>query len=176
MIFLGIGSNLPSSFGNRLDNINSSIKLLKKNKIEVLKISSFYESIAFPNKNDPKFLNIVVETKTLLQPKDLMITLMKIEEILERKRLKKNAPRTCDIDIIDYKRKIINLELHNQQLQIPHRSLSDRNFVLYPLKEISPNWSHPLGNVSIDILISKLKNKNNGITKLSQSDINEYVE
>ena len=42
MIFLGIGSNLRSSFGNKIDNINSSISLLKKNKIDVLKISSFY--------------------------------------------------------------------------------------------------------------------------------------
>ena len=94
MIFLGIGSNLRSSFGNKIDNINSSILLLKKNKIEVLKISSFYESVAFPNKNDPKFINIVVEVKTLLEPKDLMINLLKIEKKLERKRTKKNEPRT----------------------------------------------------------------------------------
>ena len=89
MIYLGIGSNLPSSFGNKFDNINLSISLLKKNNIEILKKSSFYESLAFPNKNDPKFINIVVQVKTLLDPKDLMITLFKIEEILERKRLKK---------------------------------------------------------------------------------------
>ena len=89
MIFLGIGSNLRSSFGNKIDNINSSILLLKKNKIEVLKISSFYESLAYPDKNDPKFINIVVEVKTLLEPKDLMINLLNIEEKLERKRSKK---------------------------------------------------------------------------------------
>ena len=89
MIFLGIGSNLRSSFGNKIDNINSSILLLKKNKIEVLKISSFYESVAYPDKNDPKFINIVVEVKTLLEPKDLMINLLNIEEKLERKRSKK---------------------------------------------------------------------------------------
>ncbi len=176
MIYLGIGSNLPSSFGNKLDNINSSISLLKKNNIEVLKRSSFYESLAFPNKNDPKFINIVVEVKTLLNPKDLMITLLKIEEILERKRLKKNEPRTCDIDIIDYKRKVINLKFNNQTLQIPHSSIGERNFVLFPLKEICPNWSHPLSNISIDSLITNLKNTNNDITKLSQSDINNYVE
>ncbi len=175
MIFLGIGSNLSSSFGNKIDNINSAILLLKKNNIEVLKVSSFYESVAYPNKSDPKFINIVVEVKTLLEPKDLMINLLKIEEKLERKRSKRNAPRTCDIDIIDYKRKTINLELDNLQLQIPHKSLADRNFVLYPLKEICPNWSHPLNNTSIDFLITNLKNKNNGITKLSQSDINSYV-
>tara|TARA_A100000164_G_scaffold199971_1_gene177548 strand:+ start:201 stop:731 length:531 start_codon:yes stop_codon:yes gene_type:complete len=176
MIFLGIGSNLSSSFGNKIDNINLSISLLKKNKIKVLKTSSFYQSEAFPNKNDPKFINIVVEINTLLGPKDLMITLLKIEEILERKRLKKNAPRTCDIDIIDYKREKINLNLESLQLQVPHKFLSDRNFVLYPLKEICPNWSHPLTNSSIDLLINNLKSKNNDITKLSQSDIKCYVE
>ena len=176
MIYLGIGSNLPSSFGNKLDNINSSISLLKKNNIEILKKSSFYESLAFPNNDDPKFINIVVQVKTLLDPKDLMKTLLKIEEILERKRIKKNEPRTCDIDIIDYKGKIINLEFDNHLLQIPHGSIAERNFVLFPLKEICPNWSHPLSNISIDSLITNLKNKNNGITKLSQSDINNYVE
>ena len=176
MIYLGIGSNLHSSFGNKFDNINLSISLLKKNNIEILKKSSFYESLAFPNKNDPKFINIVVQVKTLLDPKDLMITLLKIEEVLERKRLKKNEPRTCDIDIIDYKRKIVNLEFNNQLLQIPHSSMTQRNFVLFPLKEVCPNWSHPLSNISIDSLITNLKNKNNNITKLSQSDINNYVE
>ena len=176
MIFLGIGSNLSSSFGNKIDNVNLSISLLKKNKIKVLNVSSFYQSVAFPNKNDPKFINIVVEVKTLLGPKDLMTTLLKIEEKLERKRFKKNAPRTCDIDIIDYKREKINLDFGNFQLQIPHKSLADRNFVLYPLKEICPNWSHPLNNSSIDFLINNLKNKNYDITKLSQSDINYYVE
>ena len=176
MIYLGIGSNLPSSFGNKFDNINLSISLLKKNNIEILKKSSFYESLAFPNKNDPKFINIVVQVKTLLDPKELMITLFKIEEILERKRLKKNEPRTCDIDIIDYKRKIVNLEFNNQLLQIPHSSMTQRNFVLFPLKEVCPNWSHPLSNISIDSLITNLKNKNNDITKLSQSDINNHVE
>ena len=91
MIFLGIGSNLSSSFGNKIDNINSSILLLKKNNIEVIKISSFYESVAYPNKSDPKFINIVVEVKTLLEPKDLMINLLKIEDKLERKRSKRNV-------------------------------------------------------------------------------------
>ena len=176
MIFLGIGSNLRSSFGNKIDNINSSILLLKKNKIEVLKISSFYESVAYPDKNDPKFINIVVEVKTLLEPKDLMINLLKIEEKLERKRSKKNAPRTCDIDIIDFHGKIINTKLNNIELNIPHKKMTERNFVLYPLKEICPDWKHPKTKDSIDILIKNLKTSNNEITKLTQNDINSYVK
>ena len=176
MIYLGIGSNLHSSFGNRLDNINQSILLLKQRKIKVIKKSSFYESFSYPNKKNPKFLNIVIEIKTSLKPKDLMKTLLDVEKKLERKRKKKNDPRTCDIDIIDYKSESINLKFQNFELNIPHKSLNERDFVLYPLKEICPNWSHPLSKISIDLLIKNLKSKNNGITKLSQSDISDYVE
>ena len=176
MIYLGIGSNLHSSFGNRLDNINQSILLLKQRKIKVIKKSSFYESFSYPNKKNPKFLNIVIEIKTSLKPKDLMKTLLDVEKKLERKREKKNDPRTCDIDIIDYKSESINLKFQNFELNIPHKSLNERDFVLYPLKEICPNWSHPLSKISIDLLIKNLKSKNNGITKLSQSDISDYVE
>ncbi len=176
MIYLGIGSNLHSSFGNRLENINQSISLLKQRKIEVIKKSSFYESFSYPNKKNPKFLNIVIEIKTSLKPGDLMTTLLDVEKKLERKRKKKNDPRTCDIDIIDYKSESINLKLENFELIIPHKSLNERDFVLYPLKEICPDWSHPLSKISIDLLIKNLKSKNNGITKLSQSDINDYVK
>ena len=68
------------------------------------------------------------------------------------------------------------MKFENFELNIPHKSLNERDFVLYPLKEICPHWSHPLSKISIDLLIKNLKGKNNGITKLSQSDINEYVE
>ena len=89
MIYLGIGSNLNSSFGNRLDNINQSIFLLKQRQIKVIKKSSFYESFSFPNKNNPKFLNVVIEIETSLKPKDLIKTLLEIEKKLGRKRKKK---------------------------------------------------------------------------------------
>ena len=60
MIFLGIGSNLSSKFGDRQKNIELAISFLKKYKINVFKKSSFYETFSYPNKKDPKFLNVVV--------------------------------------------------------------------------------------------------------------------
>ena len=63
-----------------------------------------------------------------------------------------------------------------QNFRYPHKSLTERNFVLYPLKEVCPNWSHPKTKVNIDTLIRKLKKTNNEITKLSQNDINKYVK
>ena len=88
MIFLGIGSNLQSSFGNRFKNINLAISLIEKNNIKLIKKSSFYESTSFPNPKYPKFINIVIEVSTSLKPIDLMKILLKIEQDLEREREK----------------------------------------------------------------------------------------
>ena len=103
MIFLGLGSNLSSKFGDRFTNINLAISFLKEYGIKVIKKSNFYETLSYPNKKNPKFITAVILVETILQPVDLMSVLLFIEEKLGRKRDKKNDPRTCDIDIIDYK-------------------------------------------------------------------------
>ena len=176
MIYIGIGSNLPSSFGNRFKNIDLAISFLQEKKIKLIKKSSFYETFSYPNKKDPKFINTVVSVESNLSPNDLMSTLIGIEEKLERNRKMKNDPRTCDLDIIDYKEKVMNFKFSNLELTLPHKELINRNFVLYPLREISPNWTHPVTKKNIDLLIKNLKNSNNEITKLSQDDINSYVK
>ena len=135
MIFLGIGSNLSSSFGDRFKNIDLSINFLLQNKINLLKKSSFYETYSYPNREDPKFINVVVSVDTNLSPIDLMKVLISIEEKLERKRNKKNDPRTCDLDIIDYKKQVINFKTFKKnflliffyQVLILHLSLRLKN-------------------------------------------------
>ena len=66
MIYLGIGSNLNSTFGNRFKNIELAINFLKENKIKILKKSSFYETQSYPNKKEPKFINVVISIDTNL--------------------------------------------------------------------------------------------------------------
>ena len=176
MIFLGIGSNLASNYGDRFKNIDLAIRFLKKKNINLLNKSSFYETVAYPNKNDPKFINIVISVETPLKSADLMKNLLSVEEKLGRKRFKKNDPRTCDIDIIDFHGKIVNIKFDNFELNIPHKKMTKRNFVLYPLKEICYDWKHPKTKDSIDKLIKNLKTANNEITKLNQNDITTYVK
>ena len=169
MIFLGIGSNMSSSFGDRFDNINLAMAYLETYDIKILKKSSFYETLSYPNQKNPKFINIVILVKTHLPPIDLMSVLIFIEEKLERKRAKKNDPRTCDIDIIDYNSQIVDFKYKNLNLTIPHEKLVYRNFVLIPLHEILPEWQHPETKDSIDVLINKLSSEDkNSILKINK--------
>ena len=156
MIFLGIGSNLSSSFGDRFKNINLTMSYLEGYEIQILKKSNFFETYSYPNKDNPKFINIVISVKTHLSPVDLMSVLLFIEEKLERSRNKKNDPRTCDVDIIDYNNQVLDFKYKNLNLTVPHKELIYRNFVLLPLQEISPEWKHPITKENISTLINKL--------------------
>ena len=167
MIFLALGSNLHSSKGNRFYNINSALLYLEQNNIKIIRKSSFYETPSYPNKKDPKFINIVIEIESNLSPSNLASIIFSVEERLERKRKKKNEPRTCDIDIIDYNSKIIHFKYANSNFTIPHKKLTFRNFVLYPLKEISPNWKHPkTGEIITDIIHRLSKSEKMSILKV----------
>ena len=133
MIFLGIGSNLSSSFGDRFKNIDLAISFLEGYKVNIIKKSSLYESFSYPNKSNPKFINSVIAVETKLSPIDLMSVLISVEEKLERKRSYKNEPRTCDIDIIDFNSQIIDFEYKN-------KSKYTFNTIKF-LKEKYPNYN-----------------------------------
>ena len=170
MCVLGLGSNLSSSFGDRFKNLDLATSYLETYKIKIIKRSSFYETPSYPDTKNPKFINIVVEVSTYLSPEDLASVLIFIEEKLERKRKKKNEPRTCDIDIIDYNGKIINFSYKSLIFKVPHEKLIYRNFVLFPLQEIAPNWIHPKTKDSIDVLINKLPDdEKKSILKIKKS-------
>ena len=169
MILLGLGSNLSSSFGDRFQNIDLAVSALEGYGIQLKKKSSYYESLSYPNKKSPKFINIVIEIETYLPPEDLASVLIFIEESLERKRKKKNDPRTCDIDIIDYKGQIIDFMYKDLDYTAPHTKLIYRNFILYPLQEILPDWKHPKTKELISVLIEKLpKEDKNSILKIKK--------
>jgi 2-amino-4-hydroxy-6-hydroxymethyldihydropteridine diphosphokinase len=163
MIFINIGSNLNSIHGSRFENLSKAINLIIFEKITINKISSIYETPSYPNKENPKFLNICVEIATIKKPLALLKCLKKIEKKLFRENSLRNQPRTCDIDLIDFNEKVIKSKI----LSLPHPRAHLRNFVLYPLKEINPNWKHPLLNKKIDFLIKSLNHKlRNEITRL----------
>jgi len=149
--FIAIGSNK----GNKKLYIELAKFKLQNNSIQIVKSSSMYESASWPDPRKPKFINVVIKIKTTFSAKQLLSICHKIELELGRKRFKKNEPRTCDIDIIDYDQKIIKLN-DSSNLVLPHPCVEQRNFVLLPLFEISRHWIHPVKKVNIVKLISFL--------------------
>ena len=150
MIFIGIGSNL----GNRKLNIEKAKFYLYKNKIRFIKVSKYYETPSWPDPNKPKFLNIVLKVSCNFNPIDLLKICKLIEVKLGRKENVKNSPRTCDIDIIDFNGMILN-----ESINLPHKLMYKRNFVLFPLFEIEKQWLHPILKINVKKLIFSLSNK-----------------
>ena len=149
-IYLGIGSNL----GNKKKNIEKAKFELIQNNIKILVTSNYYESLSWPNPNNPKFINIVLKISTNLKPVDLLKICKKIEINLGRKKSTKNSPRVCDIDIIDYNHKKLMINII-----LPHPRMHRRNFVLLPLFEINKDWVHPITKNHIKKLILSLPNR-----------------
>ena len=89
MIYLNIGSNLPSEEGGRENNIFKAIYYLKKLKLNLIKISSLYETPSYPNNLDPKFINLCVKLESDLKASELLNEMKKIEKKLGRTRIKK---------------------------------------------------------------------------------------
>tara|TARA_B100001059_G_scaffold207495_1_gene219021 strand:- start:30 stop:545 length:516 start_codon:yes stop_codon:yes gene_type:complete len=168
MIHINIGSNLESKFGNRFDNISIAINLLAYSKLKIIKISNFFETPSYPNKKNPFFLNVGVLADYEFDETTLIKTINQIEKKIGRIKSKKNDPRVCDIDIIDFN----GLIIENDKLQIPHQKCHLRNFVLYPLLQIDPEWIHPIIKKNVKFLIDKLDQKSRiEITRLNKSAI-----
>ena len=149
-VYLAIGSNL----GNKINNIEVTKFEIEKYKIKIIKSSSNYISRSWPDPLKPNYINIIIKIKTNLKPLQLLKTCNLIELRLGRIRSKKNTPRTCDIDIIDYDKKILNEK--NNKLILPHPRMNKRNFVLIPLFELDKSWKHPKSNINIVNLINSL--------------------
>ena len=166
MIHLNIGSNLDSSHGSRFNNITIAINLLIEAKIKIKKISNFYETPSYPNQNFPKFLNVGLIVNYKNNYFDLFKKIKFIEKKLGRIRAKKNDPRVIDIDIIDFKNEIKN----SKELILPHPKCHLRNFVLFPILQLDPNWVHPIYKKNAKYLINNLSQKSRiEITRLQKN-------
>ena len=155
MIHLNIGSNLDSKYGSRFDNISIAINLLINFKIKVKKISNFYETPSYPNINFPKFLNVGLVIDFNNSYLNLLRIIKKIEKQLGRIKSKKNDPRVIDIDIIDFRGEVKN----TKELILPHPRCHLRNFVLFPILQIDPDWAHPILKKNVQYLINNLGQK-----------------
>ena len=164
LVYLALGSNL----GNKKTNLNKCIDLIKKEEILIKKRSNFYSTKSWPNENFPNFINAIILIETKFSMTELFLKIKKIEKKLGRTKSKRNHPRVCDIDIIDFNGEIINRKFGNHKLNIPHKRMRNRNFVLFPLYELDKDWVHPKLNKNIVFLMSNLTSEQLLSIKIAQ--------
>ena len=160
--YIALGSNLETENMDRLEILNKALEYFPMFSISLVKVSSFWESKSYPNKNQPNFINAVSEVQSILNPHQTLCSLKKIEIILGRKVNSRWGSRVLDLDILAAGSLILpNLRIFNKwlkmpleqqiqnqpnQLILPHPRIQDRLFVLKPLSEIDPSWIHPVLN------------------------------
>jgi 2-amino-4-hydroxy-6-hydroxymethyldihydropteridine diphosphokinase len=137
-IFVALGANL----GDRSAQLRTAIQKISARGISVLSRSGVYETEPWGNRDQPAYLNQVIQVATALTPPQLMEVLLEIEREMGRDRSaeKRNAPRTMDLDLLFYHQQV----LRTPALTLPHPRLHERNFVLYPLVEVAEPFEHPV--------------------------------
>ena len=145
--FLSLGSNL----GDKEKNLTLALFSLEKEGVEILKMSSLYETQPVDFPSQPWFYNQLVEVRTKANPEALLDLVKKIEQKMGRKRGQKKGPRIIDIDIILAEGTVFR----TKELEIPHPRMGKRNFVLLPFVEISPDTVHPVLNINMKDLWKK---------------------
>lgn len=147
--FVSLGANL----GDRQGTLERALSLLACHPgIHVLRTSSLYET----EPEDVKggwFLNGVVEIETPLPPRELLQTLLQVEEVCGRPPLRQRGdPRAVDVDLLLYGSEVVN----ERNLQVPHPRMHLRRFVLVPLAELDPDLVHPGLGVRAEDLLTRL--------------------
>lgn len=152
MIYIALGANLPSRFGTPSETLAKACAVLSDRGLRILDQSRIWLTAPVPVSDQPWYHNSVISVETDLSPRDLLNLLLSVEHEFGRVRIMQNEARVLDLDIISYDDLIVS----EDSLIIPHPRMHQRGFVLYPLRDITNNWVHPLLNHSIDDLVANL--------------------
>ena len=147
--YIALGANLS----NPKESFLEALSRLENQGVAIKRVSGLWQSPSWPpGKGHPDYLNAVAEVACNYKPMELLQILQSIELELGRQRTVRNAPRTLDLDILDFSGNIVDSEA----LTLPHPRMLTRGFVLFPLSQIAPNWQDPKTAKSIQEFIAKL--------------------
>ena len=160
-VYIGIGSNLvPEGYKDLHTALLNAITQLS-NSVDVIAISPWYVTAPIPASDQPDFLNAVLHIQTDMTAHELLESLQIIESYFGRTRSVQNAARQLDLDILAYGSIIIE----DEKLSVPHPRLSERAFVLLPWRDLSPDWRHPVQDLTIRELAAQITLTNQKIQK-----------
>ena len=149
--YVGLGSNL----GDRAAYLLLAVRGLLDADLDVIRLSSIYETEPVGYEQQPAFLNMVAELRgsTLPKPDQMLARLLRIEYALGRTRDVRMGPRTIDLDLLIFKDERLDTDF----LTLPHPRIAARRFVLVPLNELVPTLVHPVLGKSVSELLAQTK-------------------
>ena len=155
--YVGLGSNL----GDRAGYLLLAVRGMLDAGLDVIRLSSIYETEPVEYEEQPAFLNLVAELRgsTLPSPEQTLARLLRIEYSLGRTRDVPLGPRTIDLDLLIFKEE----RSHTEFLKLPHPRITARRFVLVPLNELVPNLVHPVIGKTISELLAHTKDSSSVI-------------
>lgn len=150
-VYVSLGTNL----GDKDNNLRTAVRLMQERIGKVISLSSFYETAPWGFQSEHSFLNAAACIETRLSPEQLLLVTQQIERELGRTQKSSGnvyKDRLIDIDLLMYD----NLQIHSDQLVLPHPLMTGRRFVLEPLAEIAPETIHPVTGKTIRELLELL--------------------
>jgi len=156
--YIGIGSNI----GDKVNQCEKAIsEILKVDHHKLLAKSSLFKTQPIGHPSQDWFVNGVIKIETDLEAHELLRKLKAIESQWGRTETFRWGPRTIDLDILFFD----DAEIHNEELQVPHPSIQERQFVLIPLAEIDRYLIHPVLKKTVQELLNNIK-EDQGVEKL----------
>ena len=151
--YVGLGSNL----GDRAGSLLLAVRGMLDAGLDVIRLSSIYETEPVEYEEQPPFLNMVAELRgaTLPSPEQTLARLLRVEYGLGRTRGVRMGPRTIDLDLLIYK----DYRSDTEFLTLPHPRLHTRRFVLVPLNELVPHLVHPVIEKPVSTLLNDVPDR-----------------
>lgn len=163
--YISFGSNM----GDKEQSLYEAIEhLIEHPSIELIGVSSIYDTDPVGYEDQDVFMNLIAEIKTTLEAEELLTVCQSVEQQLKRVRIIRWGPRTMDLDIIFYGEEVIQTET----LLVPHPRMHERGFVLVPLNEIAPTAKHAALGKTVDELLAEVGGE--GVRLLKRLNIDKF--
>ncbi len=174
LAFVAMGANLP--FGELLPamTLDAALAEISLEGVEIVHKSRLFATPCFPIGAGPDYVNaaISLDIQKLSDPVSLLAVLHKIEARFGRLREQRWGMRTLDLDLLAFGQTVLpdskvqsewrDMAPKDQpfntpdRMILPHPRLQDRAFVLVPLADIAPDWTHPVTGMDVQAMLAAL--------------------
>ena len=163
-ILVALGGNQPSVEGPPAATLRAALAMMPGFGVKVVSVAPFYRTPALAGYIQPDYVNSVSLIEAADPPQVLLDKLHRIEALFGRVRRERWAPRPLDLDLLDFRGEVVpaegprgaDAEAGPLPLALPLPGIAARAFVLLPLRDVAPDWRHPVTGKSVGELIDAL--------------------